>query len=66
MTRALAARPWVPAGAEDRVRTVAEAAAGGEPAAVLAEIERLAADNLRIHGDECVNLNPATNVMNPA
>jgi glycine hydroxymethyltransferase len=66
MPRALAARPWVPAGAEDRVRTVAEAAAGAAPAAVLAEIERLAADNRRIHGDECVNLNPATNVMNPA
>ena len=66
MARALAARPWVPAGAEDRVRTVAEAAAGAAPAEVLAEIERLAADNRRIHGDECVNLNPATNVMNPA
>ncbi len=66
MTRALAARPWVPAGAEERVRTVAEAAAGAAPAAVLAEIDRLAAENRRIHGDECVNLNPATNVMNPA
>ena len=65
MTRALAARPWVPAGAEERVRTVAEAAAGAPPAAVLAEIDRLAAENRRIHDDECVNLNPATNVMNP-
>ncbi|MFL6128015.1 MAG: serine hydroxymethyltransferase [Mycobacteriales bacterium] len=66
MTRALAARPWVPAAAEDRVRTVAEAAAGAPPAAVLAEIERLAAENRRIHDQDCVNLNPATNVMNPA
>jgi glycine hydroxymethyltransferase len=66
MDRALAARPWVPAAAEDRVRTVAEAAAGAPPAAVLAEIERLAAENRRIHDEECVNLNPATNVLNPA
>jgi glycine hydroxymethyltransferase len=65
MTRALAARPWVPAAAEDRVRSVAEAAAGAPPAAVLAEIERLAAQNRRIHDEDCVNLNPATNVMNP-
>jgi glycine hydroxymethyltransferase len=66
MTRALAPRPWVPATAEDRVRTVSEAAAGANPAEVLAEIERLAAANRRIHDEECVNLNPATNVMNPA
>lgn len=66
MTRTLAARPWVPAAAEDRVRSVSEAAAGATPAEVLAEIERLAAVNRRIHDEECVNLNPATNVMNPA
>jgi len=66
MTRALATRPWVPAATEDRVRTVAGSAAAAAPAGILAEIERLAAENRRIHGDECVNLNPATNVMNPA
>lgn len=66
MTRALADRPWVPAAAEDRVRTVAAAAAGSTPAEVLAEIARLTAENRRIHDQECVNLNPATNVMNPA
>lgn len=66
MGRSLVARAWVPEGAEERVRTVAEAAAAATPVELRAELERLAAENRRIHDDECVNLNPATNVMNPA
>jgi glycine hydroxymethyltransferase len=65
MTRSLAPRPWVPAASERLTHEVADAAAGGDPAAVLAEIERLAAENRRIHDVESVNLNPASNVMNP-
>jgi glycine hydroxymethyltransferase len=65
MTRALAPRPWVPPRAEDRVRTVSEAAAGLPAGALLQEIDRLVAENDRIHAAESVNLNPASNVMNP-
>jgi glycine hydroxymethyltransferase len=44
---------------------IARAAAGQSPEAVVGEIERLARDNQRIHDVEGINLNPATNVMNP-
>ncbi|MEM8991318.1 MAG: beta-eliminating lyase-related protein [Pseudomonadota bacterium] len=59
---ALARRDWVPSAAEDHVQAIAAAM----PADPLAEIRRLTAWNARIHDAECVNLNPATNVMNPA
>ncbi|WP_116050851.1 serine hydroxymethyltransferase [Amycolatopsis palatopharyngis] len=62
---ALVHRPWVPEHAENRVRTVAGAAAAMTPASLLAELDRLAEENRRIHDVESVNLNPATNVMNP-
>ncbi|MEV0407025.1 aminotransferase class I/II-fold pyridoxal phosphate-dependent enzyme [Actinoallomurus sp. NPDC050550] len=65
MARSLAFRPWVPAPSEERVRAVSESVADRSAPAVLAEIERLAAENHRIHDVESINLNPATNVMNP-
>jgi glycine hydroxymethyltransferase len=65
MTRSLAPRPWVPAASERLTHDVVEGIAGQPPAGVLAEIERLAAENRRIHDVESVNLNPASNVMNP-
>ena len=65
MTAALVHRPWVPEIPEQRVRTVADAAATSTPAAVLAELDRLVAENQQIHEVDTVNLNPATNVMNP-
>ncbi|MCL5778812.1 aminotransferase class I/II-fold pyridoxal phosphate-dependent enzyme [Limibaculum sp. FT325] len=61
----LARRDWVPARAETLVQEIAGDAARLAPAAVADEIERLAAWNRRIHEAECVNLNPATNMMNP-
>ena len=61
----LARRPWVPQVSEARVRSLAEATAARDPAANLAELDRLAAWNRRIHDADCVNLNPAANVMNP-
>src|SRR5258705_13303480 len=60
----LADRPWVPPSTADRVRTVSAVADRAAPD-VLAEIDRLVEDNHRIHDVECLNLNPATNVMNP-
>ncbi|WP_433174976.1 serine hydroxymethyltransferase [Actinoallomurus sp. CA-150999] len=65
MARSLAFRPWVPAPSEERVRAVSESVADRSAPAVLAEIERLVAENHRIHDVESINLNPATNVMNP-
>lgn len=62
---ALARRDWVPAASEDLVTSIAERTASTSPTDLLTEIESLAASNREIHDRECVNLNPATNVMNP-
>jgi glycine hydroxymethyltransferase len=58
-------RAWVPEHAENRVRSVADAAAAQSPAGLLAELDRLVEENRRIHGVDAINLNPATNIMNP-
>jgi glycine hydroxymethyltransferase len=63
--RRLGARAWLAAASEQLVREVADQTAGQDAAAVLGELDRLVAQNHRIHDIECVNLNPATNVMNP-
>jgi glycine hydroxymethyltransferase len=65
MTRSLAARPWTSDPTEQRVRSVAESVAVADAASAVGEIERLVAENHRIHDQECLNLNPATNVMDP-
>jgi len=61
----LAPRAWVPAHCENLIQRLA-----GETAApsqqVSARIEALIARNSAIHDQECFNLNPATNIMNPA
>ena len=62
---ALAHRPWVPRHADARVSTVAEIVATSTPTSVLAELDRLVAENHRIHDIDSINLNPATNIMNP-
>lgn len=61
----LAPRPWVPAAAEAHVQSLATAAAALDSPALDARIEALIQRNQRIHEQECFNLNPATNVMNP-
>lgn len=61
----LARRGWVPGRCEDYVQRIAaetEAAAAG---ALADRIGALIAGNRAIHDRDCVNLNPATNVMNP-
>lgn len=61
----LAPRPWVPAPCESLIqRLAAETAAPSDR--VAARIEALITRNSDIHDAECFNLNPATNVMNPA
>ena len=62
---ALERRGWVPKASEDYVLRVAGEVAGTGADAVAKRISALAAENKRIHEEDCVNLNPATNVMNP-
>ena len=61
----LATRPWVPTDCETRVQSIAAQTAHAPSGAVLTRIEELATRNREIHEQDCFNLNPATNVMNP-
>lgn len=62
---ALERRGWVPKASEDYVLKVAGEVSGSGSDAIAERITALAAENRRIHEEDCVNLNPATNVMNP-
>lgn len=62
---ALARRPWVPWHCDDFAQRLAQTTSGQGGAAVLAAIESGIALNRSIHEADCINLNPATNVMNP-
>jgi glycine hydroxymethyltransferase len=62
---ALTARSWLPPEAARRVEAIAAQAAAMEPAAVAERLHELVDRNRAIHGAECINLNPASNVMNP-
>jgi len=66
LAQRLAPRAWVPAPCETRVQAIAAVTAADDDATVAARIAALIADNARIHDADCFNLNPATNVMNPA
>ena len=61
----LAQRSWVPTTCEKRVQDIADKAANAASAELLTQIEDLAERNRVIHEEECFNLNPATNTMNP-
>ncbi len=58
-------RPWVNARSEDLVQSIAAVTAAASSESTDAELQRLVRDNRRIHDDEGINLNPASNVMNP-
>ena len=61
-----ARRDWVPTACEDYVQSLAARASGQDSQRIAGWIAQLAEENLAIHDRDCVNLNPATNVMNPA
>ncbi|HWK28253.1 MAG TPA: aminotransferase class I/II-fold pyridoxal phosphate-dependent enzyme [Solirubrobacter sp.] len=61
----LTARSWLPPGAARRVDTIAAQAAEMTPATVAERLHDLVDRNRTIHSVECINLNPASNVMNP-
>ena len=61
----LKARPWVPKTSETLIQTVARETAEADAEALGRLIDTLVTENLEIHERDCINLNPATNVMNP-
>ena len=58
-------RSWVPEHCEDTVQTFAQQTSTATTGAIATRIEALATRNREIHEEECFNLNPAANVMNP-
>jgi glycine hydroxymethyltransferase len=58
-------RPWLPEPVDDRVTSTLTLLAGRDVAAVEQWLQDLVVYNQRIHDQTCVNLNPATNRMNP-
>lgn len=62
---ALGRRDWVPDASENYILEIAASVAGQSLDATQSRIEALTAENRIIHERDCVNLNPATNVMNP-
>ena len=66
MSRRLASRPWVPDASERQVAVFADRTATGTPSDRSGRLAELISSNGRIHDEQCVNLNPATNTMSPA
>lgn len=62
----LASRPWVPATCETLIQRIAQDTAQASSTAIAHRLTALADQNRQIHERDCFNLNPATNVMNPA
>jgi len=60
-----AERDWIPAPARDRERSILEETRAEDASSLTRRIELLIGRNRTIHEVECINLNPATNVMNP-
>jgi glycine hydroxymethyltransferase len=62
---ALARRPWLPPHSADLEGSIASRTAQASVGDVLAELDGLVEQNRQIHDRDCLNLNPATNIMNP-
>src|SRR4029078_5174816 len=65
MNTFLQRRSWVPESCEDLVQKLAAATAASDAYALESRIQALAREMREINEALCVNLNPATNVMNP-
>lgn len=61
----LTRRPWVPAAVENYIQDIAGQTANADTASTAEQLDTLIAENVQIHEQQCFNLNPATNVMNP-
>jgi glycine hydroxymethyltransferase len=58
-------RAWVPPHCEDLIQSIAHETATTDAPSLAERISQLAAENRRIHELRGINLNPASNVMNP-
>jgi glycine hydroxymethyltransferase len=65
MSATLQRRSWVPESSEDFVQKLAASAAAADADRLEQRIHELVRESREIHEELCVNLNPATNVMNP-
>jgi glycine hydroxymethyltransferase len=61
----LKSRSWVPSGPERYIQSLASAVASQDPDHVERSLMLFVEENRTIHERDCINLNPATNVMNP-
>ncbi|HWA49440.1 MAG TPA: aminotransferase class I/II-fold pyridoxal phosphate-dependent enzyme [Dongiaceae bacterium] len=61
----LQARDWVPANAERYIQSIAAGVAARSADELERDLLSCVAENRTIHERDCVNLNPATNAMNP-
>jgi len=65
MPASLQHRAWVLPACEDLIQSIAAETAATDAAALALRLEALVQQNHSIHDVEGINLNPATNVMNP-
>ena len=65
MTHQLEPRDWVPTATEELVQRIAAETSQSDIDAIDVRLTSLIAENKNIHEVDCINLNPATNVMNP-
>lgn len=61
----LARRQWTPDACEAYIQGIAAETASAASGDIQARIDALIAENRSIHEVACINLNPATNIMNP-
>ncbi len=61
----LAPRSWVPKSCEHYIQDLADQTARADTETIVRRIAALSEENRIIHEQQCFNLNPATNVMNP-
>jgi glycine hydroxymethyltransferase len=61
----LVPRPWLPEPVAQRVTSTLDSLNGRDTAGTVRWLSDLIAENRRIHDEVCLNLNPATNRMNP-
>ncbi|MEY2552759.1 MAG: glycine hydroxymethyltransferase [Ilumatobacteraceae bacterium] len=59
------ARAWLPSEPQQRESAIRASIDGLSSAGIAGRVESLIERNRQIHEVECINLNPATNVMNP-
>ncbi|MBO6890902.1 MAG: aminotransferase class I/II-fold pyridoxal phosphate-dependent enzyme [Roseibium sp.] len=58
-------RPWLPDTSAERIDIIQRQTRGMSSGAIADRLNELAEANRVIHEEDCFNLNPATNVMNP-